>query len=104
MNELPTGRKDDADKLEWNLLPNKPIEEVVRVLMHGAKKYAPDNWQIVPNARIRYYNAARRHIEAWRDGETHDIGPNGSDLHHLAHAICCLVFLLWFDLTGTEPK
>ena len=58
-----TGRKDDAEKPRWDLLPFGPVREVVEVLTFGAKKYAPDNWQRVPEPRRRYFAAA---IEAQR--------------------------------------
>jgi len=89
------GLKFDDDKLRYSLLPAEPITEVVKVLMHGAKKYAPDNWKRVEPYRERYYNACIRHIEAWRAGEILDPGTN---IHHLAHAMCCLIFILWRDI------
>lgn len=88
------GRKDDAGKLRWSLVPMGTMEYVVRVLTNGAKHYADDNWKIVPNARTRYYDAAKRHIGLWWGGEKID-PDHGTP--HLAHAICCLLFLLWFD-------
>jgi hypothetical protein len=51
-------------------------------------------WQKVPNAKERYFAALMRHLTAWWDGERAD--PE-SGLHHLAHAGCCLLFLIWFD-------
>lgn len=89
------GRKDDQDKLRYDLIPPEPIKELAAVLTFGAKKYAPNNWQKVPEARARYYAAMMRHLEAWRMGEIHD---DESDLRHLAHALCCLTFLLWFEV------
>lgn len=53
-----------------------------------------DNWKTVPDARRRYYDAAIRHLTAWWDGERND--PE-SNLPHLAHAACCIIFLLWLD-------
>jgi hypothetical protein len=89
------GRKDDQDKPMWNLLPLGPIREIVQVLTFGAKKYdADNNWQKVENPTERYFAAMMRHIDAWRAGEHWD--PE-SGLPTLAHAGCCLVFLLWFD-------
>ncbi len=88
------GRKDDSGKLRYDLLPWKSLREVVGVLTFGAIKYAPDNWRHVPDAKARYTSAFFRHVEAWRGGETHD--PE-TGLHHLAHAICCLLFLLELD-------
>jgi hypothetical protein len=86
------GIKHDKDKLEWWLLPFKSLEPVVRVLMFGAKKYAPDNWKNVEPYRERYFSACMRHLTAWFEGERKD--PETGE-HHLAHAICCLLFILW---------
>jgi hypothetical protein len=96
---MSDGIKFDAGKLRYSLLPPGTIKEAVKVLEFGAQKYAPDNWKRVPDAQTRYYDAAMRHIEAWRDGEVHD--PETS-LSHLAHAMCCLMFLQWFD--AQEPE
>lgn len=93
------GIKYDKEKLRWDLLPLGPIRIVIRVLMHGSRKYADDNWKKVSNARDRYYNAAMRHLTAHRDGEFVD---KESGLPHLAHCICCLIFLLWIDLFKAE--
>jgi hypothetical protein len=88
------GVKYDSDKLQWTLLPFRAINEVLEVLAFGAKKYAADNWKIVPEARTRYVDAAFRHLSDWHLKERLD-GETGKS--HLAHAICCLLFLLWFE-------
>ena len=94
------GRKDDGAfgtgrmKDRWDLLPIGPVRQVVRVLTYGAAEYAPGNWMHVPDARDRYFAAAMRHLASWRDGELVDCE---SSLPHLAHACCCLLFLLWFE-------
>lgn len=91
------GVKSDNNKRRYSLLPAGTINEVVDVLEFGSAKYADDNWQKVDNARTRYYNAALRHIDSWWDGEVKD---DETGKHHLAHAICCLMFLMWFDLSA----
>ena len=88
------GTKLDNDKLRWSLLPSGTIAQVIAVLEYGAKKYAINNWIEVPDAKTRYYDAAMRHLDAWWNGEDND---SESGLPHLAHAACCLLFLLWFD-------
>jgi hypothetical protein len=87
------GMKFDGDKLRWDLLPIAQIEEVVKILTFGAKKYAPNNWQLVDDGIERYYAAVLRHIVAYRKGEIID---SDSNMPHLAHAMCNLMFLLWF--------
>lgn len=86
--------KNDAGKWRFSLVPLCALRSVIAVLEFGATKYAPDNWKTVPDARRRYFDAAIRHITAWWSGETAD---SESGEHHLAHAICCLLFLLWIE-------
>ena len=88
------GVKYDNGKPQWSLLPFEALEEVVEVLTSGAKKYAPDNWKFVPDADARYMDAAFRHMAQYMQGEQYD-EETGSN--HLAHAVCCLLFKLWFD-------
>lgn len=88
------GVKYDQDKPRWGLLPFKELEAVVDVLTSGSKKYSDGNWKIVPNAEERYFDAMLRHISQYRYGEKNDSETGKS---HLAHAMCCSLFLLWFD-------
>ena len=68
------------------------------MLTYGAVKYSAHNWRKVDNKR-RYYSAALRHIFACLKGELYD--PDTQE-HHLAHAICCLAFLLELDAEDAE--
>ena len=88
------GEKYDGGKLRMDLLPFGPVEEIVKVLTFGAKKYSDNNWMIVPDAVKRYEAAMLRHISAYKRGE--ELDPE-SGLKHLAHAGCCLLFLLHFS-------
>jgi len=90
-----TGRKFDGGKLEYGLLPPLALEETVKVLTFGAQKYERDNWQKVPDSKRRYFDALQRHVWAWKQGEIID---NESGIHHLAHAMCCLMFLYEHDV------
>jgi hypothetical protein len=90
----PEGVKYDAEKCRWELVPWREMEEVAWVLTEGAVKYSDHNWQkVVP--KERYVGAVMRHLTAWLSGEERD--PE-SHRHHLAHAICCLLFLMWHDM------
>ena len=91
----PVGRKFDGGKLEYGLLPPLALEETVKVLTFGAQKYERDNWQKVPDSKRRYFDALQRHVWAWKRGEQFD--PE-SGIHHLAHAMCCLMFLYEHDV------
>ena len=86
------GMKYDDNKPRWGLMPRGVLTQVVQVLTYGAKKYSDDNWMKVEPPR--YYDALMRHVDAWRNGEKLD---EESGCHHLAHAACCVLFLLWFE-------
>lgn len=87
----PQGMKFDSGKRDYTLVPWDGLEEVVKVLEFGAKKYARDNWKLVEKADIRYLAAAFRHMIAYNSGERTD--PE-TGLSHLAHVGCCILFLL----------
>lgn len=89
------GKKHDAGKDRWDLLPVEPIRAVLKVLAFGAKLYGEHNWQLVANAKSRYYAAALRHLTDYFCGQRID---KDSGLPTLAHAACDVLFLLWFDL------
>jgi len=96
---MKEGRKDDTGKIQWSLLPVEAVESIVRVLMFGAKKYAAWNWVKVADGETRYYDACIRHLVAHKKGESLD--PE-SKLPHLAHAGCCILFLI--VLSGKRSK
>ncbi len=95
------GVKHDAEKPRWDLLPFTELEDVVEVLTVGAKKYSPNNWKKVPDAKNRYIAAALRHISARCQDEIYD---REDGLSHTAHAICCLLFLSWFDRKDIDDE
>lgn len=71
--------------------PTCHVRAVLEVRDEALWRSGAGNWRKVENARTRYYDAAMRHIHSWWLGEQIDAE---SGQHHLAHAICCLVFLL----------
>ena len=100
-NSVSEGRKFDGGKLEYGLLPPLALEETVKVLTFGAQKYERNNWQKVPDSKRRYFDAMERHVWAWRKGEQLD--PE-SGIHHLAHAMCCLMFLYEHDILYSKDE
>jgi hypothetical protein len=88
------GIKFDEEKTRFDLLPWNEVKQVADVLTLGAKKYADDNWKYVPNGKKRYFAAAMRHLVAWKEGEKYD---GETKFNHLAHALCCIFFLLFLD-------
>jgi len=93
------GVKYDNDKPRWSLLPWDVVEQIVKVLTFGAKKYEDNNWKKVQQAEDRYESAMHRHLFAHKSGKWLD---DESRLPHLAHAACCLIFWMWFELRKTR--
>jgi hypothetical protein len=98
---MTSGMKFDTGKVDWSLLePLIPIlESTVKVLMHGEKKYARNNWQRVKPTR-RYYSAMTRHLiqnkSEYLDRE--------SGLPHWAHAMCDALFIAWQEEQKWKKK
>ena len=96
------GRKFDGEKPAMDLMPPLMEIEVAKVLTFGAMKYDAENWRYVDDLHARYRSAAKRHINALKQGQMVD--PE-SGLHHAAHAVCCLMFIGEIDLEilATQP-
>jgi hypothetical protein len=95
------GTKYDSGKPMYNLIPADALEEVVKVLTAGAKKYNEpineENWRKVPDLQHRYFAAAQRHIWADKRGldiDLDDGDSKGTNCYHLACAIASLMFML----------
>lgn len=93
--QFGTALKFDTDKLPLHLLSTEAMNQTAAVLKFGAQKYAEHNWR-KGFAWSRPLSAAMRHITAFNAGEDRD--PE-SGLSHLAHAACCIMFLLEFEKT-----
>jgi hypothetical protein len=91
------GRKDDAGKAPWHLVPFDAVGCIVKVLDFGAKKYGPRNWEKGMDWS-RCFDATIRHLTAWHGGEARDAETGFS---HLWHAGCCILFLIAYELRGT---
>ena len=88
------GYKKDSGKRRWSLMPWDALGRVVDVLMFGMEKYGPRNWE-AGMEWSRLYDAALRHLDAWWRRDPSD---DESGITHLAHAICCILFLLAYEL------
>lgn len=96
----PQGIKHDEGKLRWGLLSFQAVQELVKVLTFGAGKYGDRNWENGINYD-RVYEAALRHLTSWWMREDRD--PE-TGLNHLAHAMCCIMFLLHYSIFSCYRK
>lgn len=94
---MSTGKKFDGGKPLMGCLPPHAELEIAKVLTFGAEKYGRDNWRTLDSLQTRYTDACMRHLNAYRRGEVVD---EESGLHHLAHAMCCLMFKLEDELAS----
>lgn len=93
---MPDALKYDQQKPPLSWIPLEALESEAQVLAFGAAKYDRHNWR-KGMAWSRLLDAALRHIHQFNAGETLD--PE-SKIHHLAHARCCLGFLLTYQANG----
>ena len=66
------------------------MAEVGVGMLEGSIKYGRHNYREIGVRAEVYYDATRRHIDAWWEGE--DVDPD-SGLSHVTKAICSLVVL-----------
>lgn len=91
------GVKDNVNKPRLDLIPSLPLFKAGEVLAFGARKYKPHNWRL-GLSWLETYGSLQRHLAAWLDGEDND---RESGYHHLAHAVCQMLFLAEFVFRGT---
>ena len=90
---IEQGIKHDEGKVRLELLPLAAVEEIGKVFTFGAGKYSDRNWE-KGILYSRVFGALLRHLFHWWTGETRDKETN---LNHLAHAGCCVLFLLHYE-------
>jgi hypothetical protein len=90
------GIKHDQGKPRMELLSAVALKKIAEVMSFGAHKYEDHNWR-KGFKWSRLYGAALRHTLAHMDGEDKD--PE-TGLSHLAHAGCCIMFLLEHEARG----
>jgi hypothetical protein len=95
---LPQGTKHDDNKNQLDLFSPFVYEAIGEVLTYGAAKYESHNWaKGILYSRV--LGALKRHISEFEKGNRYD--PEWG-LHHLAHAGCCLMFLLHYELFPSQ--
>ena len=93
---LTEGVKFDAGKARMDLLDPYAVEQLSHVLAFGAQKYAAHNWRM-GISKGRLIAAALRHLFAYLGGQDKD---DETGLSHVAHAMCCCMFILGLEHRG----
>jgi len=94
----PSGKKYDDGKPMMDLLSPIALTEIAKVMTLGANKYGKHNWRS-GLSWCRVLAALLRHVLAFLGGEDKD--PE-TGLSHLAHAGCCIMFLLDYEVTHKD--
>ena len=90
---VTAGVKFYASKARMDLLDPYAVEQLSHVLAFGAQKYAAHNWRM-GISKGRLIAAALRHLFAYLGGQDKD---DETGLSHVAHAMCCCMFLLGLE-------
>lgn len=95
----PTNPKDaiGSNKIPMHLWPETATVLGALGLLDGALKYGRSNFREIGVRASIYYDAAKRHLNAWFEGEECD--PD-SKLPHLAHALACIAIIVDADAAG----
>ena len=91
-----SGKKNDEEKLRYDLNPVDFWQSLAKVLTYGAAKYGDRNWE-KGMQYSRVYAAALHHLFAWARGEEID---EESGLPHIDCAATNLVFLSVYAKRG----
>lgn len=91
----PTNPKDTLgiDKLPVHLWPNTATAMGAMGLTAGAFKYGRANWRATGVRASVYYDALRRHLDDWFEGNDFDDGVGGSRMHQICHILACAAIL-----------
>ncbi|KKL87561.1 hypothetical protein LCGC14_1933480 [marine sediment metagenome] len=96
MTEKDDARKNDGEKLRYDLVPADALEQLAGVFTLGAGKYGDRNWE-KGFAFTRVYAAMMRHLQAWYLGEDYD---QDDGQHHLAAVAWGAFVLIHFQMNG----
>tara|TARA_A200000113_G_scaffold226000_1_gene249322 strand:- start:10845 stop:11228 length:384 start_codon:yes stop_codon:yes gene_type:complete len=88
-------KKWDGDKSPllkaWKF--RSALEEAIKIVEFGAKKYGDDNWRLCQEPE-RYLHACQRHLASHYEGEIFD--PESGE-RHLAHALTSLMMYMCLE-------
>lgn len=88
---------EEEQRVLLHLIPSPAMIHTALAFMDGARKYGPYNWREEGVGAGTYLSAARRHIADWLDGEEN--APD-SNVHHLGHAVACLMIIMDSQAVG----
>ena len=101
LREKEKPAKRDPIGLRFDLIPGEVLKEVAAVLHKGAKRYGPNNWKKNRlDGADSPINHALKHLNYYTAGIPDDDGDDPKI--HLAHALCNIIFELYYELNKEE--
>lgn len=99
MGSKPTNPKDaiGSDKLPLHLWPTTATALGCIGMLNGMLKYGRSNFRAVGVRASIYVDAAKRHLDAWFEGEECD--PDDG-VPHLAAALSCIAIIVDAEAAG----
>jgi hypothetical protein len=93
MSNKPSNPKDmiGSDKIPMHLWPTTATALGSLALLDGMLKYGRSNFRAVGIRASIYYDAMRRHLDAFWEGEDVD---EDSGLPHEAHMLACIAIII----------
>ena len=76
-----------VQKVRLSYVPPASTIYQALAMQDGARKYGPYNWRSKKVQAAIYIDAAKRHLDAWFDGEEN---ADDSGYPHLGHALACI--------------
>lgn len=93
INKIKQSNPKDAvgiKKVPFSTVPAPVVAELGLAMLEGARKYRRHNYRAIGVRASVYYDACKRHLEAYWEGEY--IDPD-SGLPHVVKAMACLAVL-----------
>lgn len=81
--KIKSAKRYNEGKLRYDLLPPKPIEDLVKVFTMGADKYGDNNWQLGMDWS-KCLASLKRHLAEYEKGNDFD---KESGLLHITHVV-----------------
>lgn len=92
--------KNSKNKTRWNIVPFEIIEQIAEILTYGAERYGDNTWKNVD--KKLWYDAMMRHVAEYSKGKKYN--DKDWNHHHLMHAICNAMFIVYIEQNNKNKK
>lgn len=86
-----------AKRIPFHLFPETATIQGALAMLDGAYKHGRANYRAGGVRASIYYDACRRHLNAWFEGEQN---ADDSGVSHLGHALACIAILIDCEAAG----